>query len=52
MEALKRTSELENSDNYYGTGNEHDLDAFEREGYEMSFDDEDEDFAVDLEDYE
>ena len=52
MEALKRTSELENGDNYYGTGNEHDLDAFEREGYEMSFDDEDEDFAVDLEDDE
>ena len=52
MEALKRTSELENGDNYYGTGDSHDLDAFEREGYEMSFDDEDEDFAVDLEDDE
>ena len=52
MEALKRTSELENGDNYYGTGDSHDLDAFEREGYEMSFDDEDEDFSVDLEDDE
>ena len=50
MEALKRTSELENADNYYGTGDEHDLDAFEREGYEVTFDDEDEDFAVELED--
>lgn len=50
MEALKRTSELENADNYYGTGNEHDLDAFEREGYEIVFGDEDDDFAVDLED--
>ena len=50
MEALKRTSELENADNYYGTGNEHDLDAFEREGYEMVFGDEDDDFEVDLED--
>ena len=50
MEALKRTSELENADNYYGTGNEHDLDAFEREGYEAIFGNEDEDFAVELED--
>ena len=52
MEALKRTSELENADNYYGTGDSHDLDAFEREGYEITFEDENEDFAVDLEDYE
>ena len=51
MEALKRTSELENSDNnYYGTGNEHDLDSFEREGYEVTFDGEEDDFAADLED--
>ena len=53
MEALKRTSELENADsNYYGTGDEHDLDSFEREGYEVTFDDENDDFAVDLEDEE
>ena len=51
MEALKRTSELESSDNnYYGTGNEHDLDSFEREGYEVTFDGEEDDFAADLED--
>ena len=53
MEALKRTSELENGeDNYYGTGNEHDLDSFEREGYEVTFDGEDDDFMIDLEDDE
>ena len=53
MEALKRTSEIENGDNnYYGTGDEHDLDSFEREGYEVTFDGEDDDFAVDLEDDE
>ena len=53
MEALKRTSELENGDsNYYGTGNEHDLDSFEREGYEVTFDGENDDFEIDLEDDE
>ena len=52
MEALKRTSELENSDNYYGTGDEHDLDEFEREGYEVTFEGESDDFAADLEDDE
>lgn len=50
MESLKRTAELENNDgNYYGTGNEHDLDQFEREGYEVTFEGEDDDFSVDLE---
>jgi hypothetical protein len=50
MEALKRTSELENGDsNYYGTGNEHDLDSFEREGYEVTFEGENDEFEVDLE---
>ena len=53
MEALKRTSELESGDsNYYGTGDEHDLDSFEREGYEVTFDGEEDDFTVDLEDDE
>ena len=50
MEALKRTSELENADNYYGTGDNHDLDEFEREGYEVTFEGESDDFEVDLED--
>lgn len=50
MEALKRTAELENSDNnYYGTGDAHDLDSFEREGYEMIFEDESIDFSAELE---
>jgi hypothetical protein len=52
MEALKRTSELENADNYYGTGDSHDLDEFEREGYEVTFEGESDDFEVDLEDIE
>jgi hypothetical protein len=53
MEALKRTAELEGGDsNYYGTGNEHDLDSFEREGYEVTFDGEEDDFTVELEDDE
>ena len=52
MEALKRTTELENPDNYYGTGDEHDLDEFEREGYEVTFEGESDDFAADLEDDE
>ena len=51
MESLKRTSELENGDgNYYGTGDEHDLDSFEREGYEVTFEGENDEFTVDLED--
>lgn len=51
MEALKRTAELESGDNnYYGTGDEHDLDSFEREGYEVVFDGENDDFEVGLED--
>lgn len=52
MEALKRTTELENPDNYYGTGDEHNLDEFEREGYEVTFEGESDDFAADLEDDE
>ena len=47
LEALKATAELERED-YYGTNKEHDLDQFEREGYEVVFDDENDDFAIDL----
>ena len=50
MEALKNVAALEKGDNYYGTDTEHDLDQFEREGYEVTFDGEDDDFNVDLED--
>ena len=52
MEALKRTADLENGDNYYGTGDDHDLDEFEREGYEVTFDGESDEFSADLEDDE
>lgn len=50
IEALKRTKEMENENNYYSTNNDYDLDAFEREGYEVVFDGEDEEFSADLED--
>ena len=49
MEALKNVAALEKGDNYYGTDAEHDLDSFEREGYEVTFDGEEDDFNVDLE---
>ena len=50
IEALKTTAALEN-DNYYGTDKSYDLDAFEREGYEVTFDGDDDDFRVEA-DYE
>ena len=49
IESLKNVAALEKGDNYYGTDAEHDLDSFEREGYEVTFDGEDDDFNVDLE---
>ena len=52
MEALKNVAALEKGDNYYGTDAEHDLDSFEREGYEVTFDGEEDEFNVDLEDDE
>lgn len=46
LEALKTTTEMEN---YYETDTEHDLDAFEREGYEqLIHDTANEEFQVDL----
>ena len=50
MEALKNVAALEKGDNYYGTDTEHDLDSFEREGYEMVFEGESDEFNIDLED--
>ena len=50
MEALKNVAALEKGDNYYGTDTEHDLDSFEREGYEVIFDGEGDEFNIDLED--
>lgn len=49
IEALKTTAALEN-DNYYGTDKSYDLDAFEREGYEVTFDGDDDDFRVEVDD--
>lgn len=49
IEALKMTAALEN-DNYYGTDKSYDLDAFEREGYEVTFDGDDDDFRVEVDD--
>ena len=41
LEALKTTAQMEN---YYGTEKQHDLDAFEQEGYDIVFEGEDEEF--------
>ena len=49
IEALKTTAALEN-DNYYGTDKSYDLDAFEREGYEVTFEGDDDEFRVEADD--
>lgn len=49
IEALKTTAKMEH-ENYYGTDKEYDLDAFEREGYEVEWDGENDDFAVEVDD--
>ena len=48
LDALKATAELE-KDSYYGTNKEYDLDQFERDGYEVVFEGENDDFSIDLE---
>lgn len=48
LEALKNTAAMENN-SYYGTDKEYDLDAFEREGYEVVFEGEDEEFSAEVE---
>lgn len=47
LEALKATSEIER-EGYYETNKEYDLDSFERDGYEVVFEGEDEEFSVDI----
>ena len=47
LESLKHTAELEN---YYGTEKQHDLDAFEQEGYDIVFEGEEDEFIVEDED--
>ena len=49
IEALKTTAKME-QENYYGTDREYDLDAFEREGYEVDWEGENDDFAVEVDD--
>lgn len=48
IESLKNTAALEN-DNYYNTNQDYDLEAFERQGYEITFEGESNEFEVDLE---
>lgn len=45
LEALRATAEMEG---YYGTDKQHDLDQFEREGYDIVFEGEEDDFVADL----
>ena len=47
LEALKHTAALE-SENYYETNKEYDLDQFERDGYEVVFEGESDEFNIDL----
>lgn len=50
LEALKHTAAMEN-ESYYGTDKQYDLDAFEREGYEVVFEGEDDEFSAEVDDY-
>ena len=49
LEALKNTTKMER-ESYYGTDTQYDLDAFEREGYEVVFEGEDEEFSAEVDD--
>ena len=51
LEALKNTAAMEH-DSYYGTDKTFDLDAFEREGYEVVFEGENDEFMPEVEDDE
>ena len=48
LESLKKTAALEN-ENYYGTDKQYDLDAFERDGYEVEFEGENDEFSPEVE---
>lgn len=50
LEALKHTAAMEN-ESYYGTDKQYDLDAFEREGYEVVFEGEDDEFSAEVDGY-
>jgi hypothetical protein len=49
LEALKNTAAMEN-ESYYGTDRQYDLDAFERDGYEVVFEGEDDEFSAEVDD--
>jgi hypothetical protein len=38
------------NESYYGTDKQYDLDAFEREGYEVVFEGEDDEFSAEVDD--
>jgi hypothetical protein len=48
LEALRATAALERENSYYGTDKEQDLDSFEREGYEVVFDGDDDEFSAEV----
>lgn len=47
LEALKSTAQLERDD-YYGTDRDYDLDQFEKDGYEVVFEGENDEFDIEL----
>ena len=49
LEALKHTAAMEN-ESYYGTDKQYDLDAFEREGFDVIFEGEEEEFSAEVDD--
>ena len=49
LESLKNAAAMEH-DSYYGTDKSYDLDAFERDGYEVVFEGEDEEFSIEEDD--
>ena len=51
IEQLKTTAALE-QESYYGTNKDYDLDQFERDGYEMVFEGESDEFQTDLDEGE
>jgi hypothetical protein len=49
IEALKTTAALE-QENYYETNKQYDLDAFEKDGYEVVWEGENDEFSVEIDD--
>lgn len=51
LDSLKTAAAIE-SESYYGTDKEYDLDQFERDGYSVTFDEENDDFRINVDDEE